>query len=76
MFHFHKWKKIRSGVCVAQHTSILFKKDWTEDVTVIVEQCSKCFERRAYMVDMVGKKQKITIEYANKILGHIPYNPF
>ena len=76
MFHFHKWEKIRSGVCTAQHTSILFKQNWDEDATIIIEQCKKCLKERAFMIDMYNKKSEITVEYANSVLRYVPYNPF
>jgi hypothetical protein len=70
-FFGHNWKKIGSAVGTANYESVLFNQRWTENTIVVLEQCEKCCEQRAYMENIDGTRTKMSVEFANRILGRI-----
>jgi hypothetical protein len=74
MFHFfHNWRTTKRGVCTAYHTSILFRKDWTEEVVMVIQQCRKCLKERAFIIEIDGRRQRVSVEHAHKALKNAPF---
>lgn len=54
-----KWVTVREGRSTCTYNSPLFKREWDEEVFVVVQQCKFTGLKRAWLEDYRGNKSKI-----------------
>lgn len=64
MFHFHRWEIVSKRTAEATFTGVIYGcRETVEDVVVVVEKCTKCNKRRAYMKSIDGLTQSIDLDF-------------
>jgi len=63
----HKWKKVKAGSVEMEMHSLLFKQEWTERVAVVLEECQRCENKRAFMIS-ASEKRTIDPLYAEHVV--------
>lgn len=68
---FGKWEVVQEAVGTAEYGSLLFSRQWSEDVVVTVERNSKTQKERAFMTRLTRGKQPISLAIAKSILPKV-----
>ena len=65
IFHklFGKWKVESQKLIQVTYESVLFNKEWTDTVSLVIEVNSTSVKKRAYLKDVYGNKTKIDLTY-------------
>lgn len=68
---FGKWEVVQEVVGEAGYGSLLFGRQWREDVVVTVERNSKTKKERAFIARFTGEKQPIALPIAKRLLSKV-----
>ncbi len=64
---FHKWEEVKKGIIIQEEIN-LFQRSTKSRVNCVIEKCSKCNKKRAYVLSQRDDKRKISLWAAENVL--------